>query len=403
MHDYYAERLGYGRHRSQLQSMCCPPQPIYYDDFGERVLAMQLAKTLQPRKYDSEVDSDDENDVDKAISAHVRATIEYETIKGKYDDAKKKVDECAAKVKAAKRRAKKDRTISMGADFHMCQKLSAPRVSRVHMRVQNEFIRAETFQRPNCRKENKGQFFVAVTMSIDDSGNAASFGDPPARRVLHHQPSVAEDESPCQGKTLLRAKSSGDDLDQRQLPTGDWRTSRYRNDGNDGDGSSSSAAPTVGGGSGKNNRANTVHVNGGLHCVQALQRVIVFRVLPRYAESEAQPSDMRTIYLEYVVRLIEDGFRETSELRLNSSHVTMLKKIVSLSKINSIATFEPLPEHNESHVGPYGVEVPLHWDFVVKVTEFTVAVKVDTVKESCSNADQAVNLPGEVFVRPKHD
>lgn len=48
------------------------------------------------------------------------------------------------------------------------------------------------------------------------------------------------------------------------------------------------------------------------------------------------------------------------------------------------AMFEPLPEYEESHVGPYGVEVPLHWDFVVKLTEATVAVNVDVDNESCS-------------------
>ncbi|KAF3052385.1 hypothetical protein E8E11_011343 [Didymella keratinophila] len=52
---------------------------------------------------------------------------------------------------------------------------------------------------------------------------------------------------------------------------------------------------------------------------------------------------------------------------------------------STFATFEPLPEHDESHVGPYGVETPLHWDFVVKVTEVTVAVKIDAEKWSCTD------------------
>lgn len=41
------------------------------------------------------------------------------------------------------------------------------------------------------------------------------------------------------------------------------------------------------------------------------------------------------------------------------------------------SAFGPLPEHQESHAGPYGVEAPPHWDFVVTVSEVTVAVKVE--------------------------
>lgn len=66
-----------------------------------------------------------------------------------------------------------------------------------------------------------------------------------------------------------------------------------------------------------------------------------------------------------------------------------------------VAAFEPLPEHNESHVGPYGVEVPLHGDFVVKVTEVTVAEKVDAEKGSYVNPDHTGDVPGEISVEPK--
>ena len=38
-------------------------------------------------------------------------------------------------------------------------------------------------------------------------------------------------------------------------------------------------------------------------------------------------------------------------------------------------TFEPVPEHHEAHTGPYGVEMPPDWEFVVvSVTEVTVEV-----------------------------
>jgi hypothetical protein len=60
-----------------------------------------------------------------------------------------------------------------------------------------------------------------------------------------------------------------------------------------------------------------------------------------------------------------------------------------------------MPEHDESHVGPYGVEVPLQWDFVVKVTEVTVAVKVDAEKGNCSGPCHVGNGSNEVGIQPK--
>ena len=53
-----------------------------------------------------------------------------------------------------------------------------------------------------------------------------------------------------------------------------------------------------------------------------------------------------------------------------------------------------MPEHDESHVGPYGVEVPLHWDFVVKVAEVTVPVKVDAKRRSFENTDDTGDVTG---------
>lgn len=38
-------------------------------------------------------------------------------------------------------------------------------------------------------------------------------------------------------------------------------------------------------------------------------------------------------------------------------------------------TFELVPDHHESHTGPYGVEMPPDWSFVVTVTEVTVEMK----------------------------
>lgn len=38
--------------------------------------------------------------------------------------------------------------------------------------------------------------------------------------------------------------------------------------------------------------------------------------------------------------------------------------------------FDPIPTHEDSHAGPYGVEVPPDWSYVVSVTEVTVSLKV---------------------------
>jgi hypothetical protein len=40
-------------------------------------------------------------------------------------------------------------------------------------------------------------------------------------------------------------------------------------------------------------------------------------------------------------------------------------------------SFDPVPHHDDAHVGPYGVEMPPHWDFVATVTTASVAVKTE--------------------------
>lgn len=41
-----------------------------------------------------------------------------------------------------------------------------------------------------------------------------------------------------------------------------------------------------------------------------------------------------------------------------------------------VSPFDPIPPHEESHVGPYGVEVPPDWSYVVSLTEVTVNLNV---------------------------
>lgn len=69
--------------------------------------------------------------------------------------------------------------------------------------------------------------------------------------------------------------------------------------------------------------------------------------------------------------------------------------------ISSIAAFEPLPEHDKLHTGPYGVEAPPHWDFVVTVTEITTSVKMHSENESSQKLGQSVDVSGEAGNKTK--
>lgn len=57
---------------------------------------------------------------------------------------------------------------------------------------------------------------------------------------------------------------------------------------------------------------------------------------------------------------------------------------------------DPLPEHDESHVGPYGVEAPLEWDFVMTVTEVSVAMKIDHATNTGRETGQRINASGDI-------
>ncbi|KAF9693394.1 hypothetical protein EKO04_008680 [Ascochyta lentis] len=65
----------------------------------------------------------------------------------------------------------------------------------------------------------------------------------------------------------------------------------------------------------------------------------------------------------------------------------------------SVKVSDPLPQHDESHAGPYGVETPLDWDFLVTVTEVTVVVEMDNDNASCQkpakNGNASAGVHGE--------
>ena len=98
--------------------------------------------------------------------------------------------------------------------------------------------------------------------------------------------------------------------------------------------------------------------------------------------------------------------RSSLQSPLRRAHTTIdlpnsvnIKEEVRTSRAHGM--LEPLPEHNESHAGPYGVEAPLRWDFVVKVTDITVTVKLGGGKESCQQSDQNGDASAEVDVEGK--
>lgn len=45
----------------------------------------------------------------------------------------------------------------------------------------------------------------------------------------------------------------------------------------------------------------------------------------------------------------------------------------------AVTEVETIPHHDDAHAGPYGVEVPVDWSFVVSVTDVTVSVTTDGV------------------------
>ncbi|KAJ4364464.1 Chromosome transmission fidelity protein 18 [Neocucurbitaria cava] len=60
-------------------------------------------------------------------------------------------------------------------------------------------------------------------------------------------------------------------------------------------------------------------------------------------------------------------------------HIRMLEE--SGQTLSSNTSFRSNAHHDDSHAGPYGVEMPSDWAFVVTVTEVNAAVKADVERE----------------------
>lgn len=54
----------------------------------------------------------------------------------------------------------------------------------------------------------------------------------------------------------------------------------------------------------------------------------------------------------------------------------------------------PVPHHDEAHVGPYGVEAPPDWSFVMTVTEVVMEVRRGTI-ENDEKPDGTKGLNGD--------
>lgn len=78
-------------------------------------------------------------------------------------------------------------------------------------------------------------------------------------------------------------------------------------------------------------------------------------------------------------------------IRVGSQTIGKKSTVVSRCRANNhvATTYETVPEHDEAHVGPYGVEMPREWEFVV-VTVREVMVEVANDAEAKQTKDTAV-------------
>ncbi|KAF2622310.1 hypothetical protein BU25DRAFT_425891 [Macroventuria anomochaeta] len=280
-------------------------------------------------------------------------------------------------------------------------------------------------------------------MSTHGSSNAAQSDNSTAGSVPHCRPCDEKDECRPEIETLVGAESHGNNLAERGVPTSDRRPSRDRNARADNDHDPSpSMAPPLTTEAPHSSTASTEPVNESRPSIRDLHTVII--LVPQYGSSDVRPTDPRTKYRELIGSQFPNACSKhkkqltasNTAITLHNTSDTMLKKITSLTKISSstqsaprspsqsrflrrthtapdfpktakikekvqtsrtgVKLFEPLPEHDESHVGPYGVEAPLHWEFVITVTEVTVTVNMDGEKGSCQKPGRSSDESGEV-------
>ncbi|KAJ8111870.1 hypothetical protein OPT61_g5640 [Boeremia exigua] len=442
MQDYYEERLRpWYRHRSQLG----PASYHYFEDgHEERLLSSlqrQLVQAFRPSKYESEEDSEDENDVEKATRAHMKATLEYDKAKEKSDEANKKLEECELRVQAAAReleRAKKE-------DFEMGRTHQAPQADSTTGQV--GYVPASchnAIASPKTKMRSHGSKNAARS---DSSTNTDK-----SRRRSGDQ----KDKHHPEGENMGRSESAGHHLVEGQPSARDRHPSCDCEAGAD----NGEPRPSVADGlntkvlvDGKTDDEETDRSLGGPSSPRNTQ--VAFILLRHYSKlreqamesSETIPTDPCEVYKLKVVFVIEDFFDQVPELRDEGSSykrtprhnqkkrngvmvrtTSFLRKIgsgtqhspcsflqhqlsrkihaatdltkatsvkESQSSCNSVLEAETLPEHVESHAGPYGVEMPLQWEFIVTVTQRSPEVEGCHEKKHCLETPRDDVVHGE--------
>lgn len=107
MQEYYTDRAygAWARPHGQIPQVVYP----YYDDYEDR-LAHGLQRRLSQAYRSGHIkveESDEESDLEKATKKHITATEELNNAKQQSAEARRKLEDCEASVKAATDRLEK--------------------------------------------------------------------------------------------------------------------------------------------------------------------------------------------------------------------------------------------------------------------------------------------------------
>jgi chromosome segregation ATPase len=102
MQEYYTDRAygAWARPHGQIPQVVYP----YYDDYEERLahgLQRRLSKAYRSGHIGVEEESDEESDLEKATRKHIAATEELDQARKQSDEAKRKLEDCESRVRAA--------------------------------------------------------------------------------------------------------------------------------------------------------------------------------------------------------------------------------------------------------------------------------------------------------------
>lgn len=168
-------------------------------------------------------------------------------------------------------------------------------------------------------------------MSAQGSSNASKSGSPAAGSIFHRGPNDQEDERLSQAETVVKSESGEHNMDEREPPASSRRSDHDSNIRHDIHESSTplahpldSDAPSHGSSRGVTGE----QVNGHDHNNASDDRrgtpgiVLLIQRFAREAEGdrvegEAQSTDPRVIYREYVIRIIDHCIEGVPEYRVD--------------------------------------------------------------------------------------